>query len=295
MDAGFWSDVFNEEMARPLFVYPGALGGFVQNEFARDSLVVFMGSSKRGKSWWLLDASYRCLRNKHHVAYFEAGDLSRRQIGFRMGQRALRRPRASGEYDIPVKYSSKDDSPEKEKRWLDGITEGECLAEWGRLQRGRDLFRLSCHSNRSLSVLAVESRLRDWAFDGWTPDVVVIDYADIMAPYPGVKEGRDAINENWMHLRRITQDYHCLVVTATQADAGSYSQRLLGRKNFNNDRRVHDHVTAMLALNVTDEDKGQGVARVNFLDRREGEFTESRQVWVAGCLAIGCPVMKSTV
>jgi hypothetical protein len=126
------------------------------------------------------------------------------------------------------------------------------------------------------------------------PDAVVIDYADITAPYPGVKEGRDQINENWMHLRRISQDYHCLVLTATQADADSYSRRLMGRKNFSDDRRKHDHVTAMLGLNVTDEDKEVGITRVNFLDRREGGYTEKGQVWVAGCLAIGCPVLKST-
>jgi len=156
------------------------------------------------------------------------------------------------------------------------------------------MFRLCCYSNNSLTVEKISSLLSEWSNDGWEPDAVVLDYADILAPPKGVKEKRDQINENWMHLRRVSQDFHCLVLTATQADAKSYGKRLLTKQNFSDDRRKHDHVTAMLALNALDEEKELGVMRINYLDRREAAYTESGEVWVAGCLDIGCPCMKST-
>jgi len=295
LDRDFWRDVFDEERVRPLFEYPGPLATFMGSEFSRDSFVAVMAPAKRFKSWFLLDAAFRCLREHHRVAFFEAGDLSRRQVGKRMGQRALRKPNP-GEADecrIPIGLPAEEGEPEWDVRRLEPITEVECFREWARLQRGCDLFRLSCHSNRSLSVAHVESTLREWALDGWSADAVVIDYADIMAPPAGIKEHRDQINETWMGLRRISQDHDCLVLTATQADAASYGQRLLRRHNFSDDRRKHDHVTAMIGINMTDEEKGWGVYRLNFLDRRESAYTETSQVRVAGCLKIGCPVLVS--
>ena len=288
-----WDDAFDEDQTRPLIMYPGALGEFVGAELARDSFVAFEANAKRGKSWWLQDLGYRGVKARRRVAYFEAGDLSKRQVLRRLGQRALMRPRMTKVCCIPVDYPSKDEPPVCENRELVGVAPSECLAAWRRAQRGRDLFRLSCFSNRSLEVSRVASILSGWTRDGWEPDVLIIDYADILAVPRGVRETRDQINENWMAMRRISQDFHCLVVTATQADAASYDKNLLSRRNFSDDRRKHDHVTAMIGLNVTDEDKEQGRFRLNFLDRRDAAFTEGRQVHVAGCLEIRCPVMKS--
>ena len=178
---------------------------------------------------------------------------------------------------------------------MKGVSSRECFQKWSKIQRKGDLFRLSCHSNSSLSLDYISSTVADMAREGWVADIVVIDYADILAPPKGIKDTRDQINENWKQMRRISQDFHCLVLTATQADADSYTRKVLGRRNFSDDRRKHDHVTAMLGLNVTDEDKEYGITRVNWLDRRDDEFTEGRQVYVAGCLSIGCPAMKSCI
>jgi len=141
--------------------------------------------------------------------------------------------------------------------------------------------------------MKIASILGEWAREGWVADVVIVDYADILQPYPGVSDRRDQINENWKMLRRISQDYHCLVLTATQSDAGGYDTKLLRRSNFSEDRRKHDHVTAMLGLNSTVEEKRLGITRVNWLDRRDRDYVEDEQVYVAGCLGIGCPIILS--
>jgi len=227
------------------------------------------------------------------VAYFQAGDLSQGQVLRRMGMRALRRPKRTGVCKIPVDYPDTSKPPVVEDRTLEAVTPGECLREWHKVQRGRDRFRLSCHPTGSLTVATMSSTLRDWTREGWVPDVVVIDYADVLAPPPGVREKRDQINGNWEHMRRLSQELHCLLVTATQADAASYDLELLRRGNFSEDRRKHDHVTAMLGLNATDADKKVGVTRLNWLDRRDEKFIVGRQVYVAGCLDIVCPAMKS--
>lgn len=293
-DHEIWINAFDEEQERPLIEYPGALGNFLGSEFARDSFIAFMGSAKRGKTWWLIDLAYRAVRQRKKVMYFEAGDLSESQLIQRLGQRALRRPRKTKIVKMPTDYRSSDDPPEIEERQLPKVTPSECFKAWQKVHQGsKNRLKVSCHPNGSLRVVDIANLLHDHAQQGWIADVVVIDYADILAKPLGVVDNREATNENWKHMRRISQELHCLVVTATQADASSYEAGLLRRKNFSDDRRKHDHVTAMIGINATDDEKSHGVYRLNFLDRRNDAYNESHQVYVAGCLDIGCPVIKS--
>jgi replicative DNA helicase len=163
----------------------------------------------------------------------------------------------------------------------------------GKVKSKKSYLKLSCHPNSSISVKGIEGILQTWERVDWIPDVVVIDYADILAPLDGKADTREQINQTWKALRGMSQKLHCLVVTATQADAASYKVDTLTRSNFSEDKRKHAHVTGMVGLNQTKEEKLNGVLRLNWLDLREAEYTEYRCVHVAGCLALASPAMKS--
>jgi hypothetical protein len=131
--------------------------------------------------------------------------------------------------------------------------------------------------------------------EGWIPDVVVIDYADILAPPPGIPAGeREGINENWKQMRSMSQSRHILVCTATQADAGSYEANVIRRQNFSDDRRKLDHVTGMFGINATHSELGMGAYRLNWLKRREDAYTSAKHIHVAHCLNLGRPHVKSS-
>jgi len=123
---------------------------------------------------------------------------------------------------------------------------------------------------------------------------IVIDYADILAPpIKNAVESRDQINATWKMMSKMRQELHCLVVTATQADADSYDADILKRSNFTDDRRKHDHVTAMLGINQTSVEKERGIYRLNWLDRRGEAYSEREVCYTAGCLDIADPFIKS--
>ena len=121
------------------------------------------------------------------------------------------------------------------------------------------------------------------------PDVIIIDYADILAPEPntGQLNIRDQINSTWKALRRLSQEKHCLVIAPTQADAASYNQTLLDLRNFSEDKRKLSHVTGMLGLNQTKEEKGRGIMRLNWIVLREDNFQTDRCLYVGQCLTLG--------
>jgi hypothetical protein len=132
--------------------------------------------------------------------------------------------------------------------------------------------------------------------DNFIADVIVIDYADLLAPDPDIArlEWRNQVNKIWQRLRRLSQERACLVLTATQANARSYDEKkLLTRRNFSEDKRKLAHVTAMFGLNQTGEEKELNVLRVNPIVVREEEYSPSQSITLLQRLQKGRPIAAS--
>lgn len=160
----------------------------------------------------------------------------------------------------------------------------------------RSRFKLSTHANGSLSVREMRNILSAWERqDGFIPDLIVVDYADLLIPDQRTDMFRHGQNEIWKALRGLSQDHHALVVTATQADAKSYEQGLLRLSNFSEDKRKYAHVTSMFGLNQDPhgKEKRLGLLRINELVVREDEFYTTRQVALMQKLQIGRPCLGS--
>jgi hypothetical protein len=156
-------------------------------------------------------------------------------------------------------------------------------------------FRLSTHSNGTLSVQEIEMILDRWERDsGFIPDVIAIDYADLLVTGK-VNEFRHQQNQIWMDLRALSQSQNCLLVTATQTDSQSYEQDTLSRKNFSEDKRKYAHVTAMYGLNQDpkEREKKLGIMRINEIVIREGDFDTTSCVTVLQSLNLGRPFLGS--
>lgn len=159
--------------------------------------------------------------------------------------------------------------------------------------KGRSFY-LSVHPSDSLSVTELKGVLNRWeASDGFIPDVVVIDYADNLAPEDRKADFRHQQHRTWQLLRGLSQEKHCLVVTATQANAASYDQQTLAMKHFSEDKRKYAEVTAMIGLNQNQDEKVSGLMRINLIVQREGEFYSKETVKVAQDLRIGRPLLFS--
>ena len=156
-------------------------------------------------------------------------------------------------------------------------------------------FKLSSHANGTLTLSRIKAILSRWEkTDGFTPDLIVIDYADLLVPEVKT-EFRHQQNEIWKGLRSLSQERHCLVVTATQADADSYERNRLRMKNFSEDKRKYAHVTAMYGLNQDPQDREKkiGLMRINEIVVREGDFSNTKEVTVIQNLARGRPFLGS--
>lgn len=289
--------------AEPLIVYPDALGNFFSGVMIRKAFVSFEAPEKRGKSFFILDAACRAVQQGRKVLYFEAGDLSKGDVIERLSARVLNRPLDTDEYLYPIAIEeSKDDDDGKFNPIHDTRRHEKPVGPkttWKGFTRfvekyGKGMFKLSCHSARSLSVTGIKAKLdqlRDR--DGWVPDVVCVDYADILAPVNGTAETRDQINTTWMMLRSISMSHACLVITATQTNRGSYKSDLIEMEHASEDKRKRAHVTASIGINQTEVEYEKGMYRLNYIVRRKGKFAKNRVVYLAGCLSVSNPAVLS--
>lgn len=161
--------------------------------------------------------------------------------------------------------------------------------------RGRD-FRLSVHPSDSLSVTGLKMILDNWeTFEGFVPDVIAIDYADNLdaEAEDARKEPRHQENRKWKLLRGLSQERHCLVLTATQAAARSYKKQSVEMDDFSEDKRKLAHVTAMFGLNQTPAEKRAGLMRIGPVVLREDEFFTDDEATVAQSLRTGRPLVFS--
>jgi hypothetical protein len=286
-----------DEIHEPLITFPDGLGKFFGDRLERDGLIAFQGVEKRGKSFWLQEIGFRGIIQRRRVAFFECGDLSEHQIMRRFMCRVARHPMKAGKYKYPksIRLKKRENQAPLPLVFYDrriakeGLSWRQSYKACKKLTDGRHLksmWRLSCHFNDTLSVNGIQNILDEWARDEWIPDIIIIDYADILnMDHPGL-EGRDRIDHTWKQLRRLSQERHCLVVTATQAAARAYKAQTQGQSHFSEDKRKLAHVTGMVGLNQTVQEKEKGIMRLNWIELREGFYSERQCCYVASCFEL---------
>lgn len=297
-----------------LIEFGNDLDHFFKGNLTRDSFLAFVAPDKTGKSYVLMELAYQAMCQRKRVAFFEVGDMSERQLNTRLAVRAASHPYYSVNDDgtwpctvlIPtsVRYSGKGEPAAvewREKTFKKPLDDPGIVAAVERIKTNRTkspngvYFQSRIQPNSTVSAADIRAAILEWKrAEDWVPDVVVIDYADILAPMPGYKmETRDQICETWKKLRAISQEFHCLLITATQSDAGGYDKKLLDRTNFSEDKRKNSHVTGMVGINQTWPEKEREVRRLNWIVNRDNGALGRRCIHVAGCLSIGNPFVKA--
>ncbi len=309
-----WKRAFADPM-EPLLDYGGDAGKFLNSAFTRESLIGIQAPEKRGKTFWLMEFKHRFIRAGKKVAMFQAGDLSERQYMLRYATRLTQVPmnewqRREGVL-IPRKLSvvqGPDDQPTPEVEYYPQApypyaigpnivwTKARELMSKRKIPNADTRMMLSCHATGTLNVRKIGTILDRWEQElGFVPDGILIDYVDILEPEYQNKDFRQQVNETWMALSRLRHERNACVVAPTQASKESYGARTQMAKHVTEDKRKNAHVTGMLGLNQTEEEKKQGVQRLNWSIRREAPFHPSDCLWTATCFALAMPMVKSTL
>ena len=294
-DAALVSDAFNEE-DEILFKFPGALGELA-GEFHRGDFVSFFGPQKRGKSQMLWYSAEAAMYKELKVVFFTM-EMTRKQM-IRRGWRSIV-GQTKEPMTVKFPYFVQNEATLKygiayKKLHKTGVNVTKIEYQQSKLRK-----MLRNGSVRILSIPAYRSTVEDienhldvlQLYSSYTPDVVVIDYADLLIPsrYKGT-EYRHQLDDIWKGLRRISQERNILVITASQTNKATFDRDV--RKNDSaEDSRKIGHITCGLGLNQKDSEIEKGILRINQLVVREEKAT-TEQVIVLECLDICKPVLDS--
>jgi hypothetical protein len=283
----------------------GDLGRFLSPHLKRGDFVSFAGPDKRGKSFWLQELVWQALRQQRRVLYYVLGDMSATDVGMRLAVRMSRKPMQKCEVKIPTRLrvpERKDELPrvKHDIHMRQAVTIKDVAVSIQKLLLSTgskdSRLKLRCEGGNIVSAGQIEQDFRNFALEDWVADVIVVDYADLLLAEPHTKNQdiRHQINATWMILRRIALEGHCLVVTASQTAATGYTAPLIRKKDFSEDKRKNAHVTGMIGINQTDQEKELGLYRLNWVVLRGGRWAESKVIWTAGELAIASPCILSS-
>lgn len=114
--------------------------------------------------------------------------------------------------------------------------------------------------------------------DGFTADIILFDYADIMASNSKFEGTRHAENDKWKSMSGLRHKWNAFICTVTQANATAYMQESLHEGSFSEDKRKYAHVTGFLTLNQTTEEAELGIVRIGRMFTRHLKRTTAQIV-----------------
>lgn len=277
-----------------LFALRGGMNKLVGGPLCRGELVAFLAPPKSGKTWWMIDTAIAAMTRGQRVLFVSL-EMTEDQVVRRFWQSLSARSRFGEKAPGSAfqQNGNKWDLVEGERSTarveLDGASIEAVQKTY--LQTGDGDLKIRCYPPRTLTLQKLRSELKVLeVFENFVPDVIVLDYGDIMALPPG-RERRLQLDELWLGLRNITLEMNNLIVTASQTNRETIGgKRDADETNTAECASKVNHVTRMITINRSPRDKKLGIYRMSCQTMRDGrECFES--LVVVNCLEIGRPWM----
>jgi hypothetical protein len=158
---------------------------------------------------------------------------------------------------------------------------------------GEDNGYIECRPVNTFGIQELEQSLDELEFDkGFIPDVLVIDYADIMKK-PRFDERRHQIGDIWENLSRIAKERNMLTFTGSQGNRGSIMKEDLDMADLAEDISKANIVDVLLGINQTMEEKANEISRISILNHRYRGFNPFIQCQTLQCRELGQTLLDS--
>ena len=280
-----------EDQMKPVIQVPGAFGKAMGDIFYQDIIAVG-GASKKGKSWLLMNFAEYALKSSLKVAYFTLemnAKVTAHRI-FRSWAGQTKHP----DDNICMPFF-KDDCIYKKYVSKEGLTQRDVRKQQTALSRNYKGggFRLFDTNTGGCTVEGINTtldNLRD--YEDFDANVIIIDYADILAPEPyAPKDPLASTNHTWLQMKRtLAVKRNALVITASQLNREAIKKDG-DISNIAGAIRKFDHVSHWITLNQSKQEKLQSVMRVR-IDGRHDEFMPEDIVLLQS-LGIARPILDS--
>lgn len=277
-----------------LFGLRGNMNALVGGPLCRGDLVAFLAPPKSGKTWWMIDTAIVAMTRGQKVLFVSL-EMSEEQVIRRFWQ-SLSGCSRFGEKAPGSQFQENGQKVdlvlgERSTKRVELDTPSIEAIQKTYLSVSSGDLKIRCYPPRTLTLQKLQSELKlIEVFENYVPDVIVIDYADIMA-LPQGRERRLQLDDLWLGLRNINLERNNLIVTASQTGRETVGgKRDADESNIAEAVSKINHVTRMITINRSKRDKRMGIYRMSCQTMRDGKEC-FEQLVVCNCLEIGRPWM----
>lgn len=284
--------LFAEEQ-KEMFSIPGALGKAIVGT-GRGELMGIAGAAKSGKSYLLMEFAKYALLEGLKVAFFSL-EMTDIQCAKRFYSNFIK---GSFSNIKDEKFIPKIEDGEIVFKWFvpDLIDEHKVVVEKNRIQMavGVGGIRFFDTTSSGCTLSDINYKIDNLKyFEEWDPDVVIIDYADIIESENKQMSSYEQENEKWKLMKRETaQKRNCFCISASQLNREALDAKKTDIKHTAGSVRKFDHVSVWLSLSGSPIEKKAGLARCT-VQGRHGEFDTVDEILLTRCLAVGRPIIDS--
>lgn len=149
------------------------------------------------------------------------------------------------------------------------------------------LLRLKTYPRFTANVSDIMHDLSLMEQDGFIPDIIIVDYADILKPEDDVIDGVQKEDRTWIALAQLASEREALVIAPTQVNKAALEATLLREAHTARWIGKLGHVDAMLAISQTEEEKRMGRLRLSTMLHRHRDCDPGRTITLLQKIAIG--------
>jgi len=154
-------------------------------------------------------------------------------------------------------------------------------------------FKLTSFPSKSITMSGIDTYLYNLEhYEGFIPDVIVTDYADEILPEDTRLQYRHQIGSIWRAHKSLAQKRNCLVVTGSQSNT-SRGGKDIKQGDWAESIEKLNLSDGGLALNMSPEEKAQGIMRGLIVKQRHDYFDLQQDVMVLHQLRLGRPYLDS--
>ena len=155
-------------------------------------------------------------------------------------------------------------------------------------------FKLQVYPRFSANIIDIKHDLDLLeSTENFVPDLIVIDYADILKPESNNTAGTQKEDETWIALAQLAGERNALTITPTQITKEGQDAKIIEVKHTARWSGKLGHVDAIYGINQTQEEKDRGQQRLNTIMHRHEDFNPLSQCLVLQNFNIGAVHLDS--
>lgn len=205
-----------------------------------ETVATWIAQSKGGKSMLLANTGTHTVTSRKNAAHFTL-EISEEETELRYASRLT---------NIPMNEIDKRADEMAEK-----------LAEFALNNKGR--YFIKGYPSGTVGV----SELKNYLYwleseHQFRPDVIIVDYGDLLLPKTSYKEERLKTKEIWTDLRAMAFEFHCPVVTATQTKREGFDRAIIRMQDVAEDIQKVNISDYILTICKTQDEDRENKARI---------------------------------